>query len=351
MTVMRGKTTAASNNGSFAPTRHDETDPAVLGLEVSPWSGKEPADVDTALAGLYRERSKVRSDIDRAATSIYYTVGARQVGYGRDRRWNIPWPDAKAKAEELAATNTTYVGRDARRSLDELAAAKDAAEKLQSRIEECDAEFVSRGGWTRAFLVVTTGSGGHVHSSMGCSTCNKMGQETDFVWLPDYSGRDEDEIVSDAGERACTVCYPSAPVDVLARPTRIFSDDERKAAQARDERARAAAERKAKQAAAALTPDGSEFVVETSAEGSWGVRREHFKTEKAATQRAVGHSVDRGWYYTNPHEQLEADLKVRDSAVDKIVAAVAAKHGRTVEDVRSEFQSKAVAKAKRDGWL
>lgn len=345
-TIARGRTTAASNDGSFTFHCKAEADTDLLGAaEALPWAGKEPFEVDTALAELWRERSKVESDQSRAARSVMFAIGAREVGYGRQRRWSMSWPDAKAKAEELAATDSTYSGRDARKYLEAHAATVDALEKLQVRIDECDSEFTRRGGWTRAFLVVTTGSGGHVHSSMSCSTCNRMGQETNFVWLPEYSGRDEDEIVGDAGERACTVCYPSAPVDVLNRPTKIFSEDERKAAEAREERARAAEERKAKQVAAALTPDGSEFVVEVSAASGpndW-VRKERFKTERSAAIWAVD-AMAWGMHGVPPH--LVEDAKVKAAAVDSIIRAVADKHGRPVEEVRAEFEAKATKKVK-----
>src|SRR5699024_1181900 len=74
-----------------------------------------------------------------------------------------------------------------------------------------------RGGWNRAFLVA--GAGGHVHSSTDCSTCRPT---TQYAWMTNYSGADEDTIVSDAGYRACTVCYPSAPVgDERSMPTEM----------------------------------------------------------------------------------------------------------------------------------
>ena len=93
--------------------------------------------------------------------------------------------------------------------------------------------------WTRAFIV----PGGHVHSSMRCHTCFTT---TTFYGVPQCSGLTEDEIVALAGERACTACYPTAPVDVLKRATQLFTRDEAEAQRLRDERA---AKRNAKEAA------------------------------------------------------------------------------------------------------
>lgn len=82
----------------------------------------------------------------------------------------------------------------------------------------------NRRPWTRAFLV--SNSNGHVHSSMNCGTCFIT---TRYAWMIDYSGKDEAEIVEAAGCMACTVCYPSAPLEGLARPTKMFASPEDKA--------------------------------------------------------------------------------------------------------------------------
>ncbi len=97
--------------------------------------------------------------------------------------------------------------------------------------------------WNRAYLV----PGGHVHKTRSCSSCFVT---TRFVLLPECSGMKESEIVNLAGERACTICYPSAPVDVLKRPTMLMTDDERAELKAKDAR-RTEREAKAAEAASA----------------------------------------------------------------------------------------------------
>lgn len=94
---------------------------------------------------------------------------------------------------------------------------------LQAEAAPYEAEFASR-PWSRAFLV--SNSNGHVHSSMNCGTCFIT---TQYAWMIDYSGKDEAEIVEAAGCMACTVCFPSAPVEFLARPTQMFASPEAKA--------------------------------------------------------------------------------------------------------------------------
>lgn len=81
-------------------------------------------------------------------------------------------------------------------------------EKAQEVNLALSAEEVKYTGWSRFFLV----PGGHIHSNMNCSSCNKMGQLTRFSWLPTLSGLTEADAVAEHGAILCTVCYPSAPV-------------------------------------------------------------------------------------------------------------------------------------------
>lgn len=86
--------------------------------------------------------------------------------------------------------------------------------KLQEDLEWCkaviragDEVYRERGGWRRYYLV--TSSNGHVHRERNCSTCYF---NTQFAWLTDLSDCDEDQMVEAYGEKACTVCFPNAPV-------------------------------------------------------------------------------------------------------------------------------------------
>lgn len=74
--------------------------------------------------------------------------------------------------------------------------------------EPFKAEWSRRGGWTRAYLVPD----GHIHRATSCSSLHPT---TIISWLPEQSGMDEDEIVAAAGVHACTICYPTAPVEAL----------------------------------------------------------------------------------------------------------------------------------------
>jgi hypothetical protein len=222
---------------------------------------------------------------------------------------------------------------------------RDQVRAIQQEQDYYEGEYDYRGGWTRAFLV--PGPQGHVHSGMSCSTCNREGKLTRFAWLTEYSGMDEDAIVEAAGQRACTTCFPSAPVEVLGRPTTMFSADEKRQQAEREERAQAKVARDAKRIENGLTEDGSEFVVRTdNGEGPETWRNtERFKTERSAVVWATDKLGWRG--YGAPSAERDEREQHEDRAIDEIAHAVAAKHSLPLDYVRGEFAIKGQRKAEK----
>ena len=197
-----------------------------------------------------------------------------------------------------------------------------AAEQAEIAIAKSDEmapyqeEFSRRGGWTRAFLVVTSGTG-HVHSSQRCHTCYPT---TQFHWVTKLSGHDESEIVEAAGERACTICYPSAPAEVLNRPTALFTKDEEAKQAARAERE---AKKAAAQAASIIDPVTDKVL---------------FKTERGATNE-IASDLDSYFRYE--------DTKYLDDAF-KLTTLVADKRGVTAVELWDELRAKAEKKFRRE---
>jgi hypothetical protein len=189
-----------------------------------------PAEIDAALAPIWTRLNHAADEIARATKHI-------KEAEARNRALSPFYIDMLTKAETA------------------LALAKAEAAPLE-------AEYTRRGGWTRFFMVMN--NGGHLHSSTNCSTCRWT---TQFAWMPEFSGQDEAGVVDMAGEDACTVCFPSAPVE--QRSMLPFRVQERAAKEA------AAAERAAKkeaQLAKAINADGSEWRVMIDG------YRERFKT-------------------------------------------------------------------------
>lgn len=142
--------------------------------------------------------------------------------------------------------------------------------QVNGEITKLDAIY-SQDPWTRAFLVLA--SNGHVHSSMDCNTCFLT---TRYNWLVQYSNDQESEIVEDAGQDACTICYPSAPAETLNRPSRIVTADKIAKAQAKAERDAKKVARIAKEKANAPTASGESILFK---EGKW---TREIKTERSA---------------------------------------------------------------------
>ena len=76
-----------------------------------------------------------------------------------------------------------------------------------SAIDELD-RIYNEHRWNRYFLVTNTN--GHVHRNMGCSTCFPT---TEYAWLVELADCDEDAMIIEFGEKACTVCFPDAPAN------------------------------------------------------------------------------------------------------------------------------------------
>jgi hypothetical protein len=209
------------------------------------------------------------------------------------------------------------------RAQEEIGTLEGQADDLRRQAKPLQDEYLRRGRWTRAFLV--TNANGHVHNTTACSTCFPT---TEFAWLPEFSGHDEAEVVQAAGEKACTVCFPSAPVDVLRRKSTIELPERRAA---RLERERKAAERAAKKAATGITnPDGTTL----RGRHNWEI-----KTERTAWIEVVDNIVSARYY----------KYSAQDEANARIIAALVHKTGTTEDEVMAEIEKKVVAKAKREG--
>ncbi len=311
-----------------------------------------PVEIDTVLARIMNDEYTNTLAFGSALDMLHYAVSDEKVGAWSRRNWAMS-TDETIDAAKALAEGGTYKATDAQKYLDRFNAARAQAKALREEAAPLNTEFQRRGGWSRAFLA--TSANGHIHSSRDCSTCYVT---TNFYWFVDLSGHDEAEIVTKAGSDACTVCYPSAPVNDLKRPRSIFSDDEKAAQQARVERDQAKTDRLAKKIANGLTQDGSEFEAsyieanyphrtydratgQTTVEYKDRVKVEHFKTERAAVQWVVQYVC---WSRTaNP---LVDDEKA--SAFAQVIEAVAAKHDKTVAEVTADIEAKVAAKNKRD---
>lgn len=241
--------------------------------------------------------------------------------------------DAKYQVWQRAAASTYATAAKVAEAQVEMDAINQAMATNQAGQDDITREFNRRGGWSRAWVV----PGGHVHKS---KSCHSLYADTTLILCPrdirkrDLSGATEEEIVAAAGDRACTHCYPSAPVE--PRPSTIVLDEEDGKAKAKAEREAKRAEAAAKKAVKAIAnPDGTRIKHD-----GW-----YIETEAAAQQEYVQTHADAAWnaYGIGParHEEKKAE-------VEHLLIAIAHKHGETVEQARERLAPKVAAKAKRD---
>lgn len=208
--------------------------------------GMTPPQVDELFSVVWDRRYELAMAVFAAWNEVHYAVGDRRISL---QTWRLSHGEAEAKAAG------TPKGQAA---LDQVSRARGAVAELDGTVlATLEAEFDRRGGWPRAYLVTD----GHVHSSMHCSTCNRGEFPTRFFWMLDYSGKSMAEIVEAAGERACTVCYPDAPVNrgqQVVPKSMMLTPEEIEREKVRGEEAARRAEKRAKAALNAITqPDGT----------------------------------------------------------------------------------------------
>jgi hypothetical protein len=295
---------------------------------------------DTQLAELYWKAFKAKAELNDYAQVIHRISGSEyKKGYRYERIYIRPIEEAIESGAEKSWEQNSF----------ELNVAKFNSIKAElgkhtiviNELEKIYKKYL----WNRAFYVPA----GHVHKSRDCSTCY---DSTEFTWLPKYSGGSEDDIVNDAGEEACTVCYPSAPAEVLNRPSVIVTADKIAKAEAKAERDIAKAQREAKRIASSPTCDGEPLIISNGErktrydrESGNFIKLESFQREELKTERTA-----KIWYVdqlsnfrNKPDERVEI---IRESC-ELIVSALAEKHGVDPEVVRNELNKKVEARIKK----
>lgn len=266
-----------------------------------------PFENDTALSALFGEYSKQAS----------YRKSAINALETRDRNHSLRYAPGSYNYDRLCEQRDKAASRMA---------------ELEAEMAPYEAEFAAR-RWSRFFLV--TNGNGHVHSSMSCSTCY---QTTEFAWLPELAGKTEAEMVEEFGEKACTVCFPSAP----ANPS--FRGPGRRDRATLDAKAAEKASKAAAKLEKALLPDGSPLRL-----SDFGT-----PTTLIAGQRALSSTLQSMYTYnvmyaevhgrTEPHPHTpkwEADVAL-------LVEAISNKTGQPADEVLAEAQAKAEKKVRKE---
>jgi hypothetical protein len=298
---------------------------------TAPLTAQTPQQIDTTLEALYLAELKAENTVTAAIIGIRRALGHKSVTTGRGASKRTEWPCTTAEA----VTQLRAKG-DAPAGLGSTAAAivnryDQAVTHLQANLadqEPLHAEYVRRGGWTRFYIV----SGGHIHSSMRCPTCNRGQFRTEFGWQPTMSGMDETAALTQLAEQAfilCTVCFPNAPVQPAA-PRKTAAD---KAAD------KAAADRRAR-------TEDPKLIADVDG-GPLRVDGNTLRTVRAADIAAVDHLwwAAFGRHVGDPNEPYAVE---HEGHARRIVAALAVKNGTTAAAELDRVTGKAVKKVRRD---
>lgn len=286
-----------------------------------------PVEIDTEIARIYGEAAELQALADGNRLQI-------------------------TRIDKTLKSSSWFSAEEVKYYSDKIVTLTDAAEDAEiesgNRLREAlpfEQAWRDRGYWNRYYLV--TSSDGHVHSSTACSTCYPI---TSYGWLTEYSGMNQPKFVTEvAGEKACTECYPWAPVDVLRQKTKLELPERRAR---RIEREQKAAAKAAKAAAAAIyAVDGGELLDE---DGSV------IKTLRSARISVVEHledaMLDAEVFLPQAQETKDAEefaryeidrrasIKGHALTVSRLIPAIAAKEGRSIEEVTVELTKKANAK-------
>jgi len=271
--------------------------------------------IDTELSDLYNKIWVINSDIRTYRDYIKTTKVSR-------------WTTDDEKAQRIAGYNNKIDALIFERA------------PLDARVSDLN-DIYNQDPWTRAFLVIN--ANGHIHSSMDCNTCFST---TRYTWLIQYSNDNEADIVSDAGKDACTVCYPSAPAEVLNRPSRVVTADKIAKAQAKAERDAKREAKIAKAKASAPTASGESLYINN------GRYNQEIKTERTAIYEFnlaysyANQEIITHYYDGKPHtqESINEQMARRDhnNLICEIIAqSLAEKHGVSFDSMWNKLIKKA----------
>jgi len=324
------KNSRIDTSGDVSDLKLKTTDSKILSAD--------PVDFDDAYIETYEKQIDAQISLQRKLEEVQRKISPRKYDSWQAKSiYDLSIKESWNKLKENPRILDDAYGRN--NLYEEVIQANKDVKNAEADLNTFDEAHERRGSWNRAFLV--TNSQGHVHSSITCSTCNKGKEATKFQPMTNYSNHSEEEIVKDAGYRACTTCYPTAPVgDSKSLPTKMFSKDEQEKEQTRIEREQKR-EKKANDAISkAPTLSGEPLVL----------GYERFKSESTAvsyySEKVVEELVDNAEddEHKVPNRQYMAEKREHQLAILK---SLAEKRDVSIREVQEELKPKVMSKIKK----
>jgi hypothetical protein len=281
----------------------------------------------------------------------------RQTGWGRDREWGKTWDQALAEVTERAATadpEKPWTQREAQAALDKLAAARAEERAAHEAVKAQSALWAAHGCWMRYSVV----PGGHIHTDW--RDCHTLRDTTTVLWAYQASGDSVDEAIEVYGTVLCTHCFPDAPVAYIGGKTLTDANGNvltkaEAAAIADAKAAEKAAKLAAKNAKAVFVPGTTDLVLDKDLR--------EIKTERSLVTAIIDMLSNNGYYAESLNRRSSSATK-RDRKTGEVISidesyptygewltyaytALAAKHGKTVDEVKAEMNKKLRARNAR----
>lgn len=319
---------------------------------------EQAKEADRVLNELMYETARKEQRVVWAEQSLRRLVD-RETGWGRDRAWGKSFEQALAEVRAQAATvdsEKPWTQREAQEALDKLDEAISQLNTAKLAESNQGALWAAHGRWNRYSVV----PGGHIHTNG--RACHTLRMTTTVLWAHPVSGDTVADAIATYGTVLCTHCFPDAPVEQTGGKVLTDADGnpltlaEAKAIKdARD--AEKAAKLAAKNAKAVFVPGTTDLVLDADLR--------EIKTERTLVTEIVN-MLSRVGYSASGLEQRSSSATKRDRKTWEVVGidesyptygewleyaynALAAKHGKTVAEVKAEMDKKLQAKNARAG--
>ena len=316
----------------------------------------EAKEADRILNDMMFVTARKQQTVSYAEDSVRRLVD-RETGWGRDRTWGKTWDQAFAEVTaraEVADAEQPWTQREAQSALDKLDDAQ--AELLEAELAQRkqSALWAQHGRWDRYSVV----PGGHIHTDG--RACHTLRPSTTVLWAYQVSGDTVDDAIEVYGTVLCTHCFPDAPVEQTGGKTLTDADgnvltlaEAQAIKDARD--AEKAAKLAAKNAKAVFVPGTTDLVLDSDLR--------EIKTERSLVIAIIDMLSNNGYYVESLNRRSSSATK-RDRKTGEVISidesyptygewltyaytALAAKHGKTVDEIKAEMNKKLQARNAR----
>lgn len=296
-------------------------------MDTRTFTREQAKQADHELYDAMMNVARKNQSVSFARSNVDHVANRRRLNFSGP--YNMTREDAEAEARNVAATDDTYVGRQAAEAIDKLESTLVALAEAKSAVRAAD-KWEDNGMWNRYAVV----PGGHIHTEMGCFTLRPT---TDVRWAYQVSGDSVEDAIAMYGDALCTHCFPNAPVAQTASKIETDADGNPiTKAEADAVRAARLAEKNAK-----LAAKNAKRVIDPNTNDD--VRDEDnrpLKTEVAVRNEILRLLSYGGLDRVTWRAERRGETTTRGEVIEHLVKCLALKRGVDAVELRAEFDVK-----------